>query len=82
MQLVNQQSPRIARTTRRIVLMFQFYRQNIDLKDDAFLTFISDYLKRKKVDVERVPYHVLYAHVRNAIHEYLRVGESAQRNDG
>ena len=56
--------------------MFQFYKQNIDLNDEAFLTFVSDYLKRKNVNVEEVSYHELYVHVRSAIQEYLRVGES------
>jgi hypothetical protein len=62
--------------------MFQFYKQNIDLNDEAFLTFVSDYLKRRNVNVERVSYHELYVHVRSAIQEYLRVGESKLRNGG
>lgn len=62
--------------------MFQFYKENIDLNDEAFLMFISNYLKRKNVKIERVSYHELYVHVRSAIQEYLRVGESTQRNDG
>jgi len=80
-QLVNQESSRVARTARRIVLMFQFYKQNIDLNDEAFLTFVSEYLKRKNVNVEKVPYHELYVHVRRAIQEYLRAGENTLRND-
>ena len=62
--------------------MFQFYKQNIDLNDEGFLTFVSDYLKRRNVNVEGVPYYELYVHVRGAIQEYLRVGESALRNEG
>lgn len=82
MQLVNQQSSRVAKTARRIVLMFQFYKQNIDLKDEAFLTFVSEYLKRKNVNADKVSYHELYVQVRSAIQEYLRVGDSTLRNDG
>ncbi len=81
MQLVNQQSSRVARAARRIVLMFQFYKQNIDPNDEAFLTFVSEYLKRKDVNADSVSYHELYVHIRSAIQEYLRVGESTLRND-
>ena len=61
--------------------MFQFYKQNIDPNDEAFLTFVSEYLKKKNVDTDRVSYRELYSHVRRSIKEYLRVGESALRND-
>lgn len=81
MQLVNEPS-RVARTARRIVLMFQFYKQNIDPDDEAFLAFVSDYLERKEVDVERMSYYDLYVHVRSAIKEYLRLGENELRNGG
>ena len=62
--------------------MFQFYKQNIDLNDEPFLTFIYDYLRRKNVNVDIVPYYELYVHIRSAIQEYLRVGGSTRRNDG
>jgi len=62
--------------------MFQFYEQNIDPDDEAFLAFVSDYLERKEVDVERISYYDLYVHVRSAIKEYLRLGENELRNGG
>ena len=62
--------------------MFQFYKQNIDPDDEAFLAFVSDYLKRKELNVERISYYDLYVHVRGAIKEYLRLGENKLRNGG
>jgi len=61
--------------------MFQFYKQNIDPNDETFLKFVSEYLKKRNVDIDRVRYRELYSHVRRSVKEYLRVGESALRND-
>ena len=61
--------------------MFQLYKQNIDPGDDGFLTFVSDYLERKEVNVEMSSYYDLYIHVRCAIQEYLRLGGKTPRND-
>ena len=80
MQLVKG-STRVTKTARRIVLMFQLYKQNIDPGDDGFLTFVSDYLERKEVNVEMSSYYDLYIHVRCAIQEYLRLGGKTPRND-
>ena len=72
---------RVARIARRIVFMFQFYKQNIDPDDEAFLTFVSNYVERKKVNVETISYYELYSHVKRAIQEYLQAGDSRPRND-
>ena len=61
--------------------MFQFYKQHIDPDDEAFLTFVSDYLERKEVNVEKISYYDFYVHVRDAIREYLRLGERSLRNE-
>jgi len=61
--------------------MFQFYKQNIDPDDEAFLTFVSNYVERKKVNVETISYYELYSHVKRAIQEYLQAGDSRPRND-
>ena len=84
MQLVNMESPRVARTARRIVRMFQFYKQNIDPDDIVFLKFVSEHLEKNNVDVEKISYDKLYTHIRNAIREILRVqnqGRETLRND-
>jgi len=62
--------------------MFQFYKQNIDPNNESFLKFVSDYLERNKVNVEKVSYQELYSHLHTAIQEYLhlRLGGSARRN--
>ena len=70
---MNQEAPRVARTARRIVRMFQFYTQNIDPHDQTFLRFVSEYLEKNSVDVEDISYHELYAHIRIAIREFLHV---------
>jgi hypothetical protein len=83
-QLVNTESPRVAKTARRIVRMFQFYKQNIDPDDTAFLRFVSKHLEKNSVDVENISYHKLYTHIRNAIREFLHVqnqGSEILRND-
>ena len=61
--------------------MFQFYKEHIDPDDEAFLTFVSDYLERKEVNVEKISYYDLYVHVRSAIQEYLRLGENTPRDE-
>jgi len=83
-QLVNMESPRVARTARRIVRMFQFYKQNIDPDDGVFLRFVSEHLEKDNVDVENISYHELYIHIRNAVREFLHVqsqGGDTIRND-
>jgi len=83
-QLVNLESPRVAKTARRIVRLFQFYKQNIDPDDGAFLRFVSEHLKKNSVDAENISYHELYTHIRNAIREFLHVqnlGGETPRND-
>ena len=79
---MNLESSRVARTARRIVLMFQFYKQNIDPNNETFLTFVSNYLERNNVNVESISYQELYTHLQTAIQEYLhlRIGGSARRN--
>jgi hypothetical protein len=84
-QLVKPESPRVARTARRIVLMFQFYKQNIDLNDETFLRFVSDYLEKNNVDADNTSYDELYAQIRIAIREFLHarvLGRSVPRHDG
>ena len=61
--------------------MFQFYKQNIDPDDEAFLMFVSNYVEQKKVNVETISYYELYSHVKRAIQEYLQAGDSRPRND-
>jgi hypothetical protein len=83
-QLVKE-SPRVVRTARRIVLMFQFYKQNIDLDDETFLKFVSNYLEKNEVDADNISYDELYARIRIAIREFLHVrglGRGARRRDG
>ncbi|HUO42149.1 MAG TPA: hypothetical protein VMU35_04165 [Methylomirabilota bacterium] len=75
------ESSRVAQIARRIVFMFQFYKQNIDPDDEVFVTFVSNYLERKKVNVKTISYYELYTHVKNAIREYLQTGDSKPRND-
>ena len=85
MQLVKLESPRVARTARRIVLMFQFYKQNIDLNDETFLRFVSNYLEKNNVDADNISYDELYAQIRSAIREFLHargLGRGARRHDG
>jgi len=60
--------------------MFQFYKQNIDPDDEAFLAFVSNYVEQKKVNVETISYYALYSHVKRAIQEYLQVGDTKSRN--
>jgi hypothetical protein len=62
--------------------MFQFYKQNIDPNDQVFLRFVSDYLKERNLNVEKISYYDLYTHVRMAIKEYLRLGGRTERRDG
>ena len=66
------ESSRIAKTARRIVLMFELYKQNIDPSDEAFLNFVSKYIEKRQVDVKTISYYDLYVQVRSAIREYLR----------
>jgi len=64
--------------------MFEFYKENIDLNDQTFLRFLSEYLEKKTVNVEGISYHELYSQIRNAIQEFLHVrslGGSVPRSE-
>jgi hypothetical protein len=69
---------------KRIVLMFQSYRQNINPEDPVFLEHVVNHLKNCNVaDPDSLPYHELYALVRPAVREFLRarkgVGDARRR---
>ena len=66
------ESSRVAKIARRVVLMFELYKQNIDPNDEAFLNFVSNHIEKKEVNVETISYYDLYVQVRSAIREYLR----------
>jgi hypothetical protein len=71
-QPLNPENTRVANMARRIILMFQRYRQNIDPEDKVFLNFVISYLKRNNVsNLDSMPYPELYVHIRNAIREFL-----------
>lgn len=66
-------SPRVAKMARRIVLMFQLYREKINPENKSFLEFVNSYLKRNNVsDTDSIPYLELYTCVRSAIREYIK----------
>jgi hypothetical protein len=73
---------RVAKTARRVILMFEHYRQNINPEDDVFLEFVSHYLKRNNVpDPDTLIYSELYSHVRNAIREFLARGRYTRNQE-
>lgn len=73
---------RAAKTARRIILMFQLYRQNIDPENVVFLEYVSNHLNKRKANPDSISYPELYVHVHNAIREFLtehNLGRDARR---
>jgi hypothetical protein len=70
----------VAQVSARVVQMFQRYAQNINPKDEHFLSFIDEYLTSRNIkDPKGMPCAELYNHIKEAIRQYLRQLDSARK---
>lgn len=68
-----QSSARVAKIACRIVFMYELYRKSINLKDQAFLEFIENFLKRNNIsNPDSISYFELYTLIRSAIRSYIK----------